>query len=48
MEEAALKIRTATEEIKNSLEGFKVIFEQAKERTSKFEYRTIKAVDREE
>ena len=32
--------------MKNSLEGFKFIFEQAKERTSKPEYRTIKAVDR--
>ena len=32
--------------MKNSLEGFKFIFEQAKERTSKPEYRTIKAVDK--
>ena len=43
-----LELKIAITEMKNSLEGFKFIFEQAKERTSKFEYRTIKAVDREE
>ena len=43
-----LELKSAITEMKNSLEGFKFIFEQAKERTSKPEYRTIKAVDREE